>query len=254
MVHKAFLTAALDCALAASDEHAREARELFRAGPPALVESRWPDAVAPLARAVELDPLHALAHYGLGEASMGLGRHAEAVAAFSRSREAFRCLASLSGDSRKQAQDRLRQEIRELRDGIRSLEDRRLKEHLIQWKEINQDTRTPGQKLQALEDLRDRLRALEDALRRGAAVPLGVTLALGTAYFQAGQLADAEREFRSVLAADPRSGDAHNNLAVVCMLDGRLDEAEREVRLAEKAGVEVNPRLKQELRRRRDSR
>ena len=54
-----------------------------------------------------------------------------------------------------------------------------------------------------------------------------------------------------MLLADPRSGDAHNNLAVVLMLSGRLEEAEREVRLAEQAGVEVNPRLKDEIRKRR---
>jgi tetratricopeptide (TPR) repeat protein len=182
---------------------------------------------------------------------MGRSRYPEAVAAFSSSRDAFRCASSLSGEARKRFEARLRQEVRELRDGIRALEERRLKEGMAGWKEINQDTRTPGQTRQAVDNLRARLEALEASMRRDGQAPLGVTLALGTAHFQAGQLADAEREFRAVLAADPRSGDAHNNLAVVLMLDGRLDEAEREVRLAEKAGVEVNPRLKQELKRRK---
>jgi Flp pilus assembly protein TadD len=249
----AILATAVDCALAVSDEHARAARELFREGQRALIEARVADAVPPLTRAVELDPLNALAHYGLGEANMGLARYGEAVAAFSRSREAFRCSASAAGEARKRAESRLRVEISELRDGIRALDERRLKENLVLWKEVNDDTRSAGQKLRALEDLRGRLEALEGALRSGNAVPAGVNLAIGTAHFQAGQLADAEREFRGMLAADPRSGDAHNNLAVICMLDGRLDEAAREIRLAEKAGIDVSPRLKQELRRRRDA-
>jgi Flp pilus assembly protein TadD len=101
--------------------------------------------------------------------------------------------------------------------------------------------------------LRAHIDALEASLQSGTVVPVGVTLALGTAHFQAGSLADAEQEFRAALVADPRSGDAHNNLAVVCMLTSRLDEAEREVKLAEKAGVPVNPRLKDEIRRRKQN-
>lgn len=37
------------------------------------------------------------------------------------------------------------------------------------------------------------------------------------------------------------------------MLSDRLEEAEREVALAQKAGVEVNPRLKDEIRKRKRS-
>ena len=56
-----------------------------------------------------------------------------------------------------------------------------------------------------------------------------------------------------MLALDPGSGDAHNNLAVVLMLTARLDEAEREVKLAEKAGVAVSPRLKDEIKKRKET-
>src|ERR1700674_3718142 len=53
-----------------------------------------------------------------------------------------------------------------------------------------------------------------------------VTLALGTAYFQAGALGEAEQELLAVLRQDPSSGDAENNLAVLYASTGRLDEAE----------------------------
>lgn len=104
-----------------------------------------------------------------------------------------------------------RRTARELFVAGQQLESRRLQKTLVEWKEMNGDTRSAGQTL----------------------------------------LAEAEREFRAALAADPGTGDAHHNLAVVCLVDGRLDEAERELRLAEKAGVPIHPRLKDELRKRR---
>jgi hypothetical protein len=45
-------------------------------------------------------------------------------------------------------------------------------------------------------------------------------------------------------------GEAHNNVAVVYMLTGRLDEAKAEVKLAEKAGFKVNPKFKEDLEQR----
>ena len=54
-----------------------------------------------------------------------------------------------------------------------------------------------------------------------------------------GAIADAEVEFRAVLARDPKSGDAHHNLALVLTITDRLDEAEREIAAAEKAGAPV---------------
>lgn len=235
--------AVLDCSAPASDGRRAEAAALFQAGQQALLGSRWSEAEPPLLRAVELDPLHALAHYGLGQAYMGLGRFQDAVPAFGRAREAFRCAASPGR--------RADEEIRALRDAIRSFEQRRTRESGAQWKEVNRDTTTPGDSLKAIHELEQRLADLDKRKQGGDPAPLGVTLALGTAYFQSGALPDAEREFRSVLAADPGSGDAHNNLAVVLMLTDRLAEAEREVRLAEQAGGQVNPRLKDEIRRRK---
>jgi hypothetical protein len=44
-------------------------------------------------------------------------------------------------------------------------------------------------------------------------------------------------------------GEAHNNLAVVCMLTGKLDEAQIEMKAAEASGFRVNPRFKEDLER-----
>jgi Tfp pilus assembly protein PilF len=235
-------SAAVDCSAAVPQGQRAEAAALFQEGQQALLDSRWGDAEGPLARALALDPSHALAHYGLGQAYMGLRRYPDAVAAFSRSREAFRCATGPG---------RLADQISALRDAIRRFERNRVQEGGAAWRAVNGDTSTKGDTLVAAHELERRLDEMARAKKSADPAPLGVTLALGTAHFQAGSLADAEREFRAVLAADPRSGDAHNNLAVVLMLTQRADEAEREVKAAEKAGVPVNRRLIDEIRKRK---
>jgi Flp pilus assembly protein TadD len=63
-------------------------------------------------------------------------------------------------------------------------------------------------------------------------------------------MVDAEREYREATKVEPKLGEAHNNLAVVLMLTGRLEEAEREMKAAEKAGFRVNPQFKDDLKQR----
>jgi Flp pilus assembly protein TadD len=143
------------------------------------------------------------------------------------------------------------EQIRDLREAIRNLDQRRLREIGAKWKEANGDFATSGSKMRSVQDAEQRLTEMEASLKDPDPSPPGVTLALGTALFQTGAIAEAEAAFRAVLARDPQSGDAHHNLALVCTVTDRLDEAEREMTAAEKTGVPVNPRLKQELERRR---
>ena len=51
--------------------------------------------------------------------------------------------------------------------------------------------------------------------------PPGLIFALGSAYFRSGRIADAEREYRAALDADPKLGEARVNLAVVLLMTGR---------------------------------
>ena len=105
-----------------------------------------------------------------------------------------------------------------------------------------------------LKDL-DSIKTLQSLRNRGSdgtlPVPHWLSFALGSAYFRAGDVAKAEQEYRAALAQKPDLGEGHLNLAVVCMLTGRLDEADREVALAEKAGVKVPPGLKADIAKRR---
>jgi Flp pilus assembly protein TadD len=71
---------------------------------------------------------------------------------------------------------------------------------------------------------------------------------LGSAYFRLQQWAEAEREYKAAIATDPKSGEAYNNLAVVYLQTGRFKEADDAVKSAEKAGFNVHPQLKQDIK------
>ena len=76
-------------------------------------------------------------------------------------------------------------------------------------------------------DIKQEIRTLQAEREPGpvtgqpSPVPSFVSLELGSAYFRLDRLADAEREFRAAIAADPKFGEAHSNLALVCLLTGR---------------------------------
>ena len=236
----------VDCAAVAAPEARTSGLAQFKVGEAAILASKWPVAEAALLKAVAFDPLLAVAHYGLGQTYMAQQRFKEAVGAFSTSRQAFGCVGWTQDDRK-----RVSEEIRELRDAIRGADRRRLQEIGVKWKELNRDVRTPGDKMLSIQDAERRLETLELSIKETNPTPPGVTLALGTALFQIGRIDEAEVEFRAALARDQRSGDAHHNLALVCTITDRLDEAEREIAAAEKAGVPIHPRLREEIDRRK---
>ena len=244
-----------DCPPVADAAHQQEGRQSFHAGEESLAAGKWDEAAERFAAAGRLDPLLPLAAYGLGQAHMGAKRYSDAVRAFAACREAFRCLASVSAAERAVIEKRLDGEMRELRDALRNLERERLLTGSIKWKEINdQSTGSVGEAALETQKIEDALRERERWKRRLALadVPAEVFMALGNAYFQSGSLADAEREYLRALRTDPKLADVQNNLAVVYMLTGRLDEAEQALKRAEKAGVPVSPRLREEIRKRRE--
>ena len=138
--------------------------------------------------------------------------------------------------------ERLRdEELDALRESLRQLES-------SGFLKVNPIT---AQKIEA------RIRELEHGRKRGLPseqfeAPAEVSLALGSAYFRSGSLADAEREYLAALAVSPKFGEAHNNLAVVYMLTGRIREAEAAVEKAEAAGFRVNPQLKKDIKARKN--
>jgi len=223
---------------------ARErAKAPYDAGLAQLRNEAFEAALKSFQQAVELDPSFDMAHYMLGRTHMLLRNYVAASVALNRSRELFQA------DSTRQFTDKQqRQQI--MRDRIRDLD------------QLIEDTRRAAdlpanvtRRFSMLQDVRlyeERKRQLQDADRNDASqstmtVPAFVSLALGSAYFRSGKLNEAEQAYLAALAADPKIGEAHNNLAVVYFETGRYDQASRAVGAAEKAGVRVHPDLKADI-------
>ncbi|MBI3932935.1 MAG: tetratricopeptide repeat protein [Acidobacteria bacterium] len=213
-----------------------EALAHYHAGEESMRAEHFEEAVAEFRSAVRLDPLFVLAHYSLGQAYMALKRYPDAVRAYVACREALEQLQAASLQDRARVERRRDDEIRELKDHVQGIRSGRIKS---------------GNPEHAVLRLEERIRVLEDTRLRGAdkevRVPAELSLALGSAHFRQGQLAEAEREYLAAIGADRKLGAAHNNLAVVYMMTGRLAEAERHVKLAEKAGFRVHPKLKDDI-------
>ena len=132
---------------------------------------------------------------------------------------------------------------RALDDEIRSLEDE--KTLLVSGRVKAMMSSGPIDLDRRISDLKSR--RFRDA--KGVPdTPAWISIALGSAYFRSGAMPDAEREYLAAIKADPKLGEAHNNLAVVYLLTQRYAEANGEIKAAEKSGFRVNPQLKEDLK------
>ena len=231
-----------------------EARLLLEAAQVQHRAGEWARAEESLRQAEGLDPASPFPYYALGTAMMDRQRFAEAVSAFARCRAVFRCLREADAEARERFRGRLDQEIQQLRAAVAELERQRLKRSAIPWQEMNgSDPPSLGRSTQAMHELERRLAELQLLRRHPDREPAGLAFALGNAHFMTNDLEAAEREFRSALDIEPGNGDAHHNLAVVFLAQDRLPEAEREMKAAAKAGIDIAPRLKDEIRARKRS-
>jgi tetratricopeptide (TPR) repeat protein len=240
------------CPLEVGDEARAEAQRLLDASLRQEARGEWSAAEASLHESIRLDPASPFSPYALGLALMERKAFADAVVAFSRSREAFRCLREADPEARRRFRSRIDVQLQHLRRTVAEYERNRLQRTTVEQQEVNGDAPAPlGQSAQVVLALEVRIAELQRLRQDPQREPVALALAIGGAQFNAGALEAAEREFRAATVAEPGNGDAHNNLAVTLTLLGRLDEAERELRAAEKAGVRVSPRIRDEILRRR---
>ena len=216
----ALMSSLLLGALATQQEEAppqrKEALKHYRAGQQALHAEAWDEAEREFQEAVRLDHLLTPAHYGLGQVYMATKSYPEAVKAYRDCRDAFHAEDSLQLMDNKAAEQRLEEQIQTLKQMVRQLQSGRTQ---------TTNTAVTIQRLEGqIHDLERRRHRRGD---QPLATPPGISLALGSAYFRSGAMADAEREYREAVRVDPKLGEAHNNLAVVYLLTGRIDEAER---------------------------
>ena len=229
-------------AVVSSERDAREAVKHYRAGEDALLHELFDQAELEFRRAAKLDPLLVAAHYGLGRTMMATKRYPDAVDAFVAARNAFTQGQAVEASNEMSMQRRLDNQIKALQDDVTTAQ--------------RQSSGANASRIQdAIARNQDQIKTLQSLRKRGGEGPLPtphwLSLALGSAYFRTRDLKLAEQEYRAALEEKPDLGEGHLNLAVVCMLTGRLDEADSEVALAEKAGVKVPQGLKDDIQKRR---
>jgi len=217
----------------------REALQHYRAGQEFLSSERFDRAAEEFSKAIDLDPLLTLAHYGLGQSYMNLKRYASAVLAFNGCKQAYERLAAMRTTDAFRADRNTDDEITFLRERLVAIRSGTLKG----------SAGGPAAEAQ----VESRLEELE-GMKRGrrfdkaeTAVPGEVHLALGSALYRNNQRPEAEVSWQAAVTANPKLGEAHNNLAVLYMLSGRKKEAEQAIKAAEKTKFRVNPQLKTDI-------
>lgn len=221
------------------DRSARErAMPHYRSGWALMRAEAWPDATRAFQQAIEIDLQFELAYYGLGQAHMAQKQYVQATAAYLRCRDLYRAQSGQRFTNAQEAQRYRQDRLTELDQFIADLQS-------------GPQTMSNQERLRQAQDLRQRL---WDSIQRGHemtidnTVPAFVSVALGSAYFRSEKFEAAEREYKTAIEADAGSGEAHNNLAVVYLLTGRAEQAEKEVKAAEKAGLKVQPALKDDIK------
>lgn len=214
------------------------ARSHYRKGWEFMRVEGWQDAAKEFQNAIDIDPQFEDAHYMLGRADMAMKKYAEAIASYTKARDLYRAQAGRQFSNQQEAQRYRQDRLTEIDEMIRQAQS-------------GPQNLAAQERMRQLQEYR---RQIQLSFQRGGnisienSVPAFVSLALGSAYFRSGKLEDAEREYKTAVATDPKTGEAYSNLAVVYFETGRYDEAERAVTAAEKAGYKVHPQLKQDIR------
>ena len=217
---------------------ARErAREPYAAGLEQMRNEDFTAARKSFEAAIAIEPTFELAHFMLGRVHLAQKDFALAAAALTRARDLYVSQASRQFIDKREGQRHRRERIAEIEGLISNLQGM-----TPQTYQIREQIRQLEERKRQVEDL-DRAKDLTPE----KVVPAFVSLSLGSAHFRLGKLPEAEQAYLAAVAADPKTGEAHNNLAVVYLQTGRYALAKAAVRAAEKAGVKVHPELKAEI-------
>jgi tetratricopeptide (TPR) repeat protein len=217
-----------------------QAERLVKEGDRLQQSERYEQALEVYRQAIQLDPTMMLAHYGAGQSQMALKRYPEAIVSFTGARDAFHARAALDQDRRFDNERARQDRIQLLRDRIRQNQERVVQPG-------SSDERQRDLAIQQYENEIAQLQRSEGHVGGAPALPPGLSLALGSAYFRSGKMEDAEREYRAAIETQPKLGEPRNNLAVVLFLTGRAAEAQEQVKSAEKNGFQVASGLKKDI-------
>ena len=237
---------ALSCSVSALAQRAsvdaERATQAYQRGWEQFHSEKFADAEQSFKQAIDYDGRFALAYYSLGRAQVALKKFVDAIRSYVACRDIYLALAGEKFSTQMQAKQRRADQILEYQMALRQAQ-------------LSPQANTTAGRLYQQELQRSIMRMQQandqNTLTLETTVPYFIPMALGAAYFRSEHFAEAEREYKVALEANPNSGETHNNLAVLYLTLGRLDDCGREISLAEKSGYQVNPGLKEELRNKR---
>jgi len=232
--------------LKGASPEAKRATQHYGKGWEAMHKEAWEEAAREFQAAIQSDDKFALAYYGLGRAQMGLKNFPQAITAYKDCRTLYVRLGGERFGNQMDYKRRIEDRMLEYQTALQQAQQASSGKAASQSQQLYiTELRTQMQQLQFAKDRTD------SNITMDATVPYFVPMALGAAYFRAGQFADAEREYNEAIKANPSSGETHNNLAVLYLMTDRIADAERAVARAEETGFKVNPGLKDDIRKRR---
>lgn len=222
---------------AQAKQRLQESERHYRLGVEALQTERYEDAEEELRRAVKLDPNSYLAYFSLGKTYIALKQCEDSVRAYLACRQAWDRSVADSTERGFDREARREDQIRVLQDRIRELETaQRAARSDVERQRIQERIALIEVGMRSIERLRGSDHGVPDP-------PAEFALALGSAYLRAGSVDEAEKAYREALKLRPKYGEAHNNLAVICIKRGDYEEAHSHVKAAQKAGFKIHPQL-----------
>jgi len=227
--------------LKGASPEAKLANKHYSAGWEAMHKESWDEAAKEFQAAIDTDDKFTLAYYSLGRAEMGRRNFQKAIDAYTACKQMYVRLGGERFGNQLDYRKRLEDQILEYQTAIQQAQQASTGKASLPSQQLYiNELRT---KMMTLQQAKDR----NDTMQMDVSVPYFVPMALGAAYFRAGKLGDAEREYTDAIKANPDSGETHNNLAVLYLMTDRVVLAEQEVAKAEETGFKVNPGLKDDI-------
>ena len=234
--------------LKGASPEAKQANQHYKAGWEAMHTESWDEAAKEFQAAIDSDEKFTLAYYSLGRAEMGRRNFQKAITAYTACKQMYVRLGGERFNNQLDYRKRLEDQLLQYQTALQEAQQASTGKASASSQQVYiNELRT---KMMTLQQAKDR----NETMSMDASVPYFVPMALGAAYFRAGQFADAEREYLEAIKANPASGETHNNLAVLYLMTNRIELAEQEVAKAEETGFKVNPGLKDDIRKRRSNR
>jgi tetratricopeptide (TPR) repeat protein len=219
---------------------AGQARQRLADGQRLMAAESVDEAAKAFQEAIALDPLLMMAHYGLGTARMAKKEYAAAITAFEGARDAFQKRLAANAGANQRSEANRQERIQVLRERVRSAPEA----SGTSGGGAGAAARVEKQEYEAELAM---LEAADQSGQKLSQPPPGLLLALGSAYFRNGRLADAEREYRATLEVQPKQAEARINLAVVLLMTGRPADAKEQLKQAKKAGYKVPAGLEADI-------